>query len=51
MAVVDILNSAGEKVSEAQLSDDIFKTNINTGILHLVVRSQLVARRDRKSVV
>jgi large subunit ribosomal protein L4 len=46
MAVVDILNSAGEKVSEAQLSDDIFKTNINTGILHLVVRSQLVARRE-----
>ena len=45
MAVVDVLNSAGEKVSEAQLSDDIFKTTINTGILHLVVRSQLVARR------
>jgi large subunit ribosomal protein L4 len=46
MAVVDVLNSAGEKVSEAQLSDDIFKTSINTGILHLVVRSQLVARRE-----
>jgi len=46
MAVVDVLNSAGEKVSEVQLSDDIFSATIKTDILHLVVRSQLVARRE-----
>jgi large subunit ribosomal protein L4 len=45
MAVVDVLSSAGEKVSEVQLSDDIFNTTIKTDILHLVVRSQLLARR------
>jgi large subunit ribosomal protein L4 len=46
MAVVDVLNSAGEKVSETQLSDDIFNTTIKNTILHLVVRSQLLARRE-----
>ena len=46
MAVVDVLNSAGEKVSEAQLSDDIFNATIKTDILHLVVRSQLLAKRE-----
>ena len=45
MAAVDVLNSAGEKVSEAQLPDDIFKCPVKVGILHQVVRSQLVARR------
>lgn len=46
MAVVDVLNSMGEKVSEAQLSDDIFKTTIKNSVLHLVVRSQLLAKRE-----
>ena len=45
MAAVDVLNSAGEKVSETQLSDEIFNTPINTSVLHQVVRSQLVAKR------
>ncbi|WP_300461917.1 50S ribosomal protein L4 [Desulfobacula sp.] len=46
MATVDVLNSAGEKVSETHLSDEIFKTPINTSVLHQVVRSQLVAKRE-----
>jgi len=45
MAAVDVLNSAGEKVSETQLSDDIFNTPIKKSVLHTVVRSQLVAKR------
>ncbi|MBU1194612.1 MAG: 50S ribosomal protein L4 [Proteobacteria bacterium] len=46
MAAVDVLNSAGEKVSEAQLSDDIFSIPVKTSVLHQVVRSQLVAKRS-----
>ncbi|MCG8639719.1 MAG: 50S ribosomal protein L4 [Desulfobacterales bacterium] len=46
MAAVDVLNSAGEKVSEAMLSDAIFKTPVKISVLHQVVRSQLVAKRE-----
>ena len=46
MATVDVLNSAGKKVSEAQLSEDIFNTPIKKSVLHAVVRSQLVAKRE-----
>ena len=46
MAAVDVLNSAGEKVSEVQLSDTIFKIPVKTSVLHQVVRSQLVAKRE-----
>jgi large subunit ribosomal protein L4 len=46
MAAVDVLNSAGKKVSEIQLSDEIFNTPVKTSVLHQVVRSQLVAKRE-----
>ncbi|MCK5836393.1 MAG: 50S ribosomal protein L4 [Desulfobacula sp.] len=46
MAAVDVLNSAGKKVSEAELTDEIFSTPIKTSVLHEVVRSQLVAKRE-----
>ena len=46
MAAVDVLNSAGKKVSETQLPDEIFNTPIKTSVLHEVVRSQLVAKRE-----
>ncbi len=46
MTAVDVLNSAGVKVSEIQLSDDVFKTPVKTSVLHQVVRSQLVAKRE-----
>ena len=45
MAAVDVLNSAGEKVSEAQLDDAIFNIPVKPSVLHQVVRSQLVAKR------
>jgi large subunit ribosomal protein L4 len=46
MAAVDVLNSAGKKVSEIQLSDEIFNTPVKTSVLHQVVRSQLVSKRE-----
>ncbi len=46
MAAVDVLNSAGKKVSEIQLSDEIFNTPVKTSILHQVVRAQLVSKRE-----
>ena len=46
MATVDVLNSAGKKVSETQLPEDIFNTPIKKSVLHEVVRSQLVAKRE-----
>jgi large subunit ribosomal protein L4 len=46
MAAVDVLNSAGIKVSETQLPDEIFNTPIKQSVLHLVVRSQLAAKRE-----
>ncbi len=45
MAAVDVLNSAGNKVSEAELPDEIFSIPVKTSVLHEVVRSQLVAKR------
>ena len=46
MAAVDVLNSAGKKVSETELPDEIFSIPVKTSVLHEVVRSQLVAKRE-----
>ena len=46
MAAVDVLNSAGNKVSEAELTDEIFSIPVKTSVLHEVVRSQLAAKRE-----
>lgn len=46
MAAVDVLNSAGKKVSETQLSDEIFSIPVKLSVLHEVVRSQLAAKRE-----
>jgi large subunit ribosomal protein L4 len=46
MAAVDVLNSAGSKVSEAELADEIFSIPVKTSVLHEVVRSQLVSKRE-----
>ena len=51
MAAVDVLNSAGEKVSEAQLPEEIFNIPVKTSVLHQVVRSQLVAKREGTAAV
>jgi len=46
MAAVDVINSAGNKVSEAELIDEIFNIPVKTSVLHEVVRSQLAAKRE-----
>ncbi len=46
MAAVDVLNSAGNKVSETELPDEIFSIPVKTSVLHEVVRSQLAAKRE-----
>jgi len=45
MAVVDILNSTGEKVSQIDLKDDIYNVPVKSNVLHEVVTMQLAGRR------
>jgi large subunit ribosomal protein L4 len=45
MAVVDIINRSGEKVSEIDLPDGIFRVPVKSSVLHEVVRMQLAGRR------
>jgi len=46
MAVVDILNTKAEKVSEVALADSIFDIPVKSNVLHEVVRMQLAGRRS-----
>jgi large subunit ribosomal protein L4 len=46
MATVDIINIKGDKVSEAELADDIFNVPVKAPILHQVVKAQLAGRRS-----
>ena len=46
MAAVDVFNSAGKKVSQTELPDEIFSVPVKTSVLHEVVRSQLVSKRE-----
>lgn len=45
MAVVDVLNTKGEKVSEMELAENIFNVPVKSSVLHEVVNMQLAARR------
>ena len=45
MAVVDVLNSKAEKVSETDLIDAIFNIDVKSSVLHEVVKMQLTSRR------
>lgn len=45
MAVVDILTTNGEKVSQAELADEIFNVTVKTCVLHEAVTAQLAAKR------
>ncbi len=45
MAVVDVINSKAEKVSQTDLSDTIFNVPVKPNILHEVVTMQLASRR------
>jgi large subunit ribosomal protein L4 len=45
MAVVDVLNISGEKVSQCELADDLFSVPANASVLQEVVTMQLARRR------
>ena len=45
MAVIEVLNSSGERVSEIDLSDSVFNVPVKASVLHGVVTMQLAARR------
>lgn len=51
MAVVDVLNSTGEKVSQIDLSDNIFNVPIKSSVLHEVVTMQLANKRSGTAAV
>ncbi len=46
MAVVDVINSKGEKVSQVDLADNIFNVPVKPVVLHEIVRMQLAAGRS-----
>ncbi|MBF0210088.1 MAG: 50S ribosomal protein L4 [Desulfamplus sp.] len=50
MAALDVLNRSGEKVSEVNLSDEIFAVPVKKSVLHDVVRMQLASRRSGTAV-
>ncbi len=45
MAVVDVINSSGKKVSQVDLNDEIFNVPVKKSVLHEVVTMQLANRR------
>ncbi len=46
MAVVDVVNIAGEVVSQAELNDAIFSVPVKKSVLHQVATAQLAAKRS-----
>lgn len=46
MAVVDVINTAGEVVSQAELNDTIFNVPVKKSVLHQVATAQLAAKRS-----
>jgi len=51
MAVVDVLNKAGERVSQVEIAEGIFNVPVKPSILHEVVRMQLAKRRSGNASV
>lgn len=45
MAVVDVINTAGEKVSQVELAEALFNVPVKGPVLHEVVQSQLAKKR------
>jgi len=45
MAVIDVVNSKGEKISQQELADDIFDVEVKPSVLHEVVTMQLAKKR------
>ena len=46
MAVVDVVNIAGDVVSQTELKDTIFNVPVKKSVLHQVVTAQLAAKRS-----
>ena len=51
MPVIDVINSKGEKVSQVDLSDDLFNVPVKPTLLHEVVTMQLTSRRSGSAAV
>ncbi|MCJ7616970.1 MAG: 50S ribosomal protein L4 [Desulfobacterales bacterium] len=51
MAVVDVQNINGEKVSQIDLSDNIFNVPVKSSVLHEVTTMQLACRRSGSASV
>jgi len=51
MAVVDVINKKAEKVSQAELKDEIYKVPVKSSVLHEVVTMQLAGRRSGTAAV
>lgn len=51
MATVNVLNTKGEKVSQRELSDDLFNVPAKASVLHEVVTMQLASRRSGSAAV
>ena len=51
MPVVDVINNQGEKVSQVELSDELFNVPVKKSVLHEVVTMQLAARRSGTAAV
>ncbi|MDJ0781915.1 MAG: 50S ribosomal protein L4 [Desulfosarcinaceae bacterium] len=51
MATIDVLNTTGEKVAEAELTDEIFAVAVKPSVVHQVVTAQLAARRSGTAAV
>ncbi len=45
MAVVDVINSSGKKVSQVDLNDDIYNVPVKSSVLHEVVTMQQASKR------
>ena len=51
MATVDVINIKGDKVSQAELPDEIFCVPIKVPVIHQVVKAQLAAHRSGTACV
>jgi large subunit ribosomal protein L4 len=51
MATIDVLNTTGEKVAQADLTDEIFAVAVKPSIMHQVVTAQLAAKRAGSAAV
>ncbi len=51
MAVVDVINKEAEKVSQAELKDEIYNVPVKASVMHEVVTMQLAKRRSGSAAV